>query len=145
MTVLRMDNVGIVVEDLDAAIAFFVELGLELEGRMPIEDEWAARVVGLAGARSEVAMVRTPDGNGKLELMSYRHPTAVGAGQRPPVNTVGLHRVMFTVDDLEGVLDRLRTHGAELVGEVVRFQDMFLICYVRGPEGIVVALAEQLT
>lgn len=144
MTVLRMDNVGIVVEDLDAAIAFFVELGLELEGRMPIEDEWAARVVGLAGARSEVAMVRTPDGNGKLELMRYRHPAAVGAGQRPPVNTLGLHRVMFTVDGLEDVLARLRTHGAELVGEVVRFQDMFLICYVRGPEGIIVALAEQL-
>ena len=144
MTVLRMDNVGIVVEDLDAAVAFFVELGLELEGRMAIEDEWAARVVGLDGARSEVAMVRTPDGTGKLELMRYRRPAAVGAEQRPPVNTLGLHRLMFTVDDIEGVLARLRTHGAELVGEVVRYEDMFLLCYVRGPEGIVVALAEPL-
>ena len=144
MTVLRMDNVGIVVEDLDAAVAFFVELGLELEGRASVEDEWAGRVVGLAGARSEIAMVRTPDGTGKLELMRYRHPAVLGGGQRPPVNTLGLHRVMFTVDDIEDVLTRLRPHGAELVGEVVRFADMFLICYVRGPEGIVVGLAEQL-
>ena len=144
MTVLRMDNVGIVVEDLDAAVAFFVELGLELEGRMPVEDEWAGRVVGLDGARSEIAMVRTPDGNGKLELMRYRHPAAVGAGQPSPVNTLGLHRLMFTVDDIEDALARLRPHGAELIGEVVRFEDMFLLCYIRGPEGIVIGLAEQL-
>ncbi|MDQ3785803.1 MAG: VOC family protein [Actinomycetota bacterium] len=144
MTVVRMDNVGIVVEDLDAAVAFFVELGLELEGRMPVEDEWAARVVGIDGARSEVAMVRTPDGTSKLELMRYRQPAAVGAGQPSPVNTLGLHRLMFAVDYLEDVLARLRPHGAELVGEVVRFEDMFLLCYIRGPEGIVIGLAEQL-
>jgi catechol 2,3-dioxygenase-like lactoylglutathione lyase family enzyme len=145
MTVLRMDNVGVVVEDLDAAVAFFVELGLELEGRTTIEEDWAGRVVGLAGARSEVAMMRTPDGVGKLELMRYRHPAAVGAGQPSPVNTLGLHRLMFAVDDLEDVLARLRPHGAELVGEVVRYADMFLLCYIRGPEGIVIGLAEQLS
>ncbi len=145
MTVLRMDNVGIVVSDLDAAVAFFVELGLELEGRMPVDGEWAGRVVGIDGARSEVAMVRTPDGTSKLELMRYRRPAATGAGRPSPVNTLGLHRLMFAVDDLEDVLARLRPHGAELIGEVVRFEDMFLLCYIRGPEGIVIGLAEPLT
>jgi catechol 2,3-dioxygenase-like lactoylglutathione lyase family enzyme len=145
MTVLRMDNVGIVVEDLDAVVAFFVELGLELEGRALVEDEWAGRVVGLEGVRVDVAMVRTPDGHSKLELMSFRHPRGVGAVPDAPANTLGLRRLMFAVDDLEDVLTRLRTHGAELVGEVERFQDLFLLCYVRGPEGLLVGLAEPLT
>lgn len=145
MTVLRMDNVGIVVADLDATVAFFVELGLELEGRMLVEDEWAGRVVGLDGVRVDVAMMRTPDGNSKLELMSYRHPAAVGGEPDAPANALGLRRLMFAVDDIEDVLARLRTHGAELIGEVTRFEDMFLMCYLRGPEGLMIALAEPLT
>ena len=144
MTVLRMDNVGIVVEDLDAIVAFFLEVGLELEGRTLVEDEWAGRVTGLDGVRVDVAMMRTPDGNSKLELMSYRHPAAVAGVPDAPANALGLRRLMFAVDDLEDVLARLRTHGAELMGEVTRFQDMFLLCYVRGPEGLMIALAEQL-
>lgn len=145
MTVLRMDNVGIVVEDLDATVAFFLELGLELDGRTLVEDEWAARVVGLDSVRVDVAMMRTPDGHSKLELMSYRHPAAVDGMPDAPANALGLRRLMFAVDDLDDVLTRLRTHGAELIGEVARFQDMFLICYVRGPESLMVALAEPLS
>jgi catechol 2,3-dioxygenase-like lactoylglutathione lyase family enzyme len=145
MAVQRMDNVGIVVEDLDAAVAFFLELGLELEGKGPIEGLFADRTVGLDGVRSEIAMMRTPDGHGKLELTKYHHPAAIGAEPRnPPPNTVGLHRVMFAVDDINDTVARLRAHGAELLGEVAQYENIFLLCYLRGPAGIIVALAEQI-
>ncbi|MBV1850854.1 VOC family protein [Catellatospora sp. NEAU-YM18] len=142
-----MDNVGIVVDDLEAAIAFFVELGMEVEGRARIEGGWADRTVGLDGIRCDIAMMRTPDGHGKLELAKYRNPEAIGAEPKsPPPNTVGLHRVMFAVDDIDDVLARLRgAHGAELLGEVARYGDSYRLCYLRGPEGIIVALAEQLS
>ncbi|SRR6266702_6677883 len=145
MTVLRMDNVGIVLENLEAAVAFFTELGLELEGEMQVEGPWADRTVGLEGVRVDVAMMRTPDGHSKLELMQFQRPPAVGVEPKAaPSNALGLRRLMFAVDDIEDTIARLRTHGAELVGEVVRFEDIFLLCYLRGPEGIIVALAEQL-
>jgi catechol 2,3-dioxygenase-like lactoylglutathione lyase family enzyme len=145
MTLQRMDNVGIVVEDLDAAIAFFTELGMEREGEAQIEGLWADRAVGLDGVRSDIAMMRTPDGHSKLELMKYHTPAAIGARpHNPPPNTLGLHRVMFAVDDIEDVVARLRTHGAELVGELAQYEDSYRLCYVRGPEGIIVGLAEQL-
>ncbi len=145
MTIQRMDNVGIVVDDLDAAVSFFTELGMELEARMPIEGSWAGKVVGLDDMRSEIAMMRIPDAAGRLELTKYHHPEAIAATPRvAPPNTLGLHRVMFAVDDLEKTLARLRPHGAELVGEVTRFENSYLLCYLRGPGGIIVALAEQL-
>jgi catechol 2,3-dioxygenase-like lactoylglutathione lyase family enzyme len=146
MTIQRMDNIGIVVDDLEAAIAFFVELGMELEGKALVEGRWAARTVGLDGVRSEIAMMRTPDGHGRLELMKFHTPTAISAEpQNPPANTLGIRRIMFAVDDIEDVVARVRTHGAELVGEVVQYEDSYRLCYVRGPEGIMVALAEQLS
>ena len=146
MTILRLDNVAIVVDDLEAAIAFFAELGMELEGEAQIEGPWADRTVGLAGVRSDIAMMRTPDGHSKLELTKYHSPAAVGARpQNPPPNTLGLHRVMFAVDDIEDVVARLRAHGADLVGELVRYEDSYRLCYVRGPAGIIVALAEELS
>jgi catechol 2,3-dioxygenase-like lactoylglutathione lyase family enzyme len=142
----RMDNVGIVVDDLEAAIAFFVELGMELEGKAQIEGLWADRTVGLDGVRSDIAMMRTPDGHSKLELAKYHTPAAVRAElANPPPNTLGLHRVMFAVEDIEDVLARLRTHGAELVGELAQYENTYRLCYVRGPEGIIVALAEQIS
>jgi catechol 2,3-dioxygenase-like lactoylglutathione lyase family enzyme len=142
----RMDNVGIVVDDLEAAIAFFVELGMELEGKAQIEGLWADRTVGLDGVRSDIAMMRTPDGHSKLELAKYHTPAALSAEPgNPPPNTLGLHRVMFAVDDIEDVVARLRTHGAELLGELAQYEDSYRLCYVRGPEGIIVALAEQLS
>jgi catechol 2,3-dioxygenase-like lactoylglutathione lyase family enzyme len=145
MTIKRMDNVLIVVDDLDAVVAFFVELGMELEGRMPVEGSWVDRVIGIEGSRQEVAMLRTPDGHGRLELTRFSTPTAIRAvPEDAPTNVLGIRRVMFAVDDLEELLARLRTHGAELVGEVARFDDSYLLCYVRGPEGIIVGLAEQL-
>ncbi|MFG3256804.1 VOC family protein [Streptomyces sp. NPDC048172] len=147
MAIQRMDNVLIVVEDLDAAVAFFVELGMELEGRMPLEGaRWAERVIGLDDVRQEVAMLRTPDGHGKVELAMFRTPKAVRNGPvDAPSNTLGIRRVMFAVDDVEDTVARLRdAHGAELVGELVRFEDSYRLCYVRGPEGIVVGLAEPL-
>lgn len=145
MTIQRMDNVGIVVDDLDAAVAFFTELGMELEGRMPIEGDWADKVVGLDDLRTEIAMMRIPDAPGRLELAKYHSPPAITAAPAvTPPNTLGLHRVMFAVDDLEGTLARLRPHGAELVGEVTRFEDSYLLCYLRGPGGIILALAEEL-
>ncbi|NYH54755.1 catechol 2,3-dioxygenase-like lactoylglutathione lyase family enzyme [Nocardiopsis arvandica] len=145
MTIHRMDNVGIVVEDLDAAIAFFTELGMELEGGGRIEGRWADRVVGLDGISCDIAMMRIPDGHGRLELAKYHAPAPIEAGPRNlPHNTLGMHRVMFAVDDIEDVVARLRTHGAELVGELAQYEDSYLLCYVRGPEGIIVALAEQL-
>ena len=145
MTIQRMDNVGIVVEDLDAAIAFFTELGMEPEGEAQIEGPWADRTVGLAGVRSDIAMMRTPDGHSKLELTKYHRPEAIDATPpHPPPNTLGLHRVMFAVDDIEDVVGRLGTHGAELLGEVAQYQDSYRLCYLRGPAGIIIALAEQL-
>jgi catechol 2,3-dioxygenase-like lactoylglutathione lyase family enzyme len=146
MTIQRMDNVGIVVDDLEAAIAFFGELGMELEGKAQIEGRWADRTVGLEGVRSDIAMMRTPDGHSRLELAKYHTPAAVSAEpENPPPNTLGLHRVMFAVDDIEDVVARLRTHGAELLGELAQYEDSYRLCYVRGPEGIIIALAEQLS
>ncbi len=146
MTIRRMDNVGIVVEDLDAAIAFFIELGMELEGKAQIEGLWADRTVGLDGVRSDIAMMRTPDGHSKLELTKYHAPATVGAEQEsPPPNTLGLHRVMFAVEDIEGTITSLRAHGAELLGEVARYEDSYRLCYLRGPAGIILALAEQIS
>jgi len=140
-----MDNVGIVVDDLAAAIAFFVELGLELEGEATVEGPWVDRVVGLVGVRNDIAMMRTPDGHGRLELMKFHTPPATTAEPNAPANTLGYRRVMFAVDDIEDVLARLLAHGAELVGEVVQYEDKYRLCYLRGPEGILVALAEQLS
>jgi len=146
MTIKRMDNVLIVVDDLEAAIAFFAELGLELEGETTVEGEWVDRTVGLDGVRSDIAMMRTPDGHGRLELDRFHTPPAVRAEPvNAPVNTLGIRRIMFAVDDIEDVLARLQTLGAELIGEVVRYEDSYRVCYVRGPEGIIVALAEELS
>ena len=146
MTILRMDNVGIVVDDLKAAIAFFVELGLELEGEATVEGRWVDRVVGLDGVRNDIAMMRTPDGHGRLELIKFHTPPAISAEPKnAPVNTLGIRRIMFAVEDIEDVLARLQAHGAELVGELAQYEDKYRLCYVRGPEGIIVALAEQLS
>jgi catechol 2,3-dioxygenase-like lactoylglutathione lyase family enzyme len=145
MTIQRMDNVGIVVDDLAAATAFFVELGLELEGEATVEGRWVDRIVGLDGVRSDIAMVRTPDGHGRLELTKFHTPPARNTDPNAPVNTLGIRRIMFAVDDIEDVLARLQAHGAELVGEVVQYEDKYRLCYVRGPEGIMIALAEQLS
>ena len=140
-----MDNVGIVVDDLKAATAFFVELGLELEGEATVEGRWVDRIVGLDGVRSDIAMLRTPDGHGRLELTKFHTPPATTAEPNAPVNTLGMGRIMFAVDDIEDVLAGLQAHAAELVGEVVQYEDKYRLCYVRGPEGIIVALAEQLS
>jgi len=145
MTIQRMDNVGIVVDDLAAVTAFFVELGLELEGEMTVEGQWVDRVVGLDGVRNDIAMMRTPDGHGRLELMKFHNPPATTAEPNAPPNTLGIRRIMFAVDDIADVLARLQAHGAELVGELVQYEDKYRLCYVRGPEGIIVALAEQLS
>lgn len=145
MAILRMDNVAIVVADLDSAVAFFAELGMELEGRSPVAGLWADRTVGLDGVRSEIAMMRTPDGHSKIELTNYDAPAALDRGlESPPPNTIGLHRVMFTVDDIDDTITRLRTHGAQLLGEVAQYDNLFRLCYLRGPAGIIVALAEQI-
>ncbi|MEU9749110.1 VOC family protein [Streptomyces niveus] len=145
MAIQRMDNVGIVVEDMDAAVAFFVELGMELEGTAEVKGLVADRCTGLDGVHCDIAMVRTPDGHSRLELAKYRTPTATADEPRNrPHNILGTHRVMFAVDDLEDTVARLRPHGAELVGEIARFEDSYLLCYVRGPEGIIVGLAQQL-
>ncbi|WP_411107732.1 VOC family protein [Streptomyces sp. cmx-4-9] len=146
MTLQRMDNVGIVVEDLAAAVAFFTELGLEVEGTAQIEGLFADQSVGLDGVRSDIAMMRTPDGHGKLELAQYHAPAAITATPHdPPPNTLGLHRVMYAVDDIDDTLARLRPHGAELIGEVARYQDIYRLCYLRGPSGILLALAEEIS
>ena len=145
MAIQRMDNVGIVVEDMDSAIAFFVELGMELEGRAEVQGRFADQCTGLDGVHCDVAMLRTPDGHGRIELSTYRSPAAISAGPRDrPHNRVGTPRVMFAVDDIEDTVARLRPHGAELVGQIARFEDSYLLCYLRGPEGIIVGLAEQL-
>ena len=146
MTLQRMDNVLIVVEDLEAAKAFFVELGMELEGETTVEGPWVDRIVGLENVRSEIAMMRTPDGHGRIELDKFHAPAAVRTEPKnTPVNTLGIRRIMFAVDDIEDVLARLRAHGAELIGEITQYEDMYRLCYIRGPEGIIVALAEQLS
>ena len=144
MTVQRMDNVGIVVEDLDAAVVFFTELGLILEGRMPIEGEWAGRVTGLRGQRVEIAMMRTPDGHSRLELSRFDAPATVSDHRAAPVNALGYLRVMFAVEDLDDTLVRLGALGATLVDEVVNYQDVYRLCYIRGPEDILIGLAQQL-
>ena len=143
MTVLRMDNVAIVVDDLDAAIAFFTELGLALEARQQIEGEFADTAVGLDGIRSEIAMMATPDGHSKLELTKYNHPTLIRTDPPAP-NTLGLHRVMFAVDDIDDTVARLGKHGGEVLREIAQYENMYRLCYLRGPSGIIVALAEQI-
>ena len=140
-----MDNVGIVVDDLETTIKFFVALGLELEGETAVEGASVYRTVGLDGVRSDIAMLRTPDGHSRLELSKFHTPTAVSAEPNTPVNTLGIRRIMFAVDDIEVVLARLQAHGAELIGEVVQYEDSYRLCYVRGPEGIIIALAEPLS
>jgi len=144
MTVKRMDNVGIVVESLDAVIPFFVELGLRLEGRGTIEGEWAGRVTGLGTQHVEIAMLVTPDGHSRLELSRFLTPPVVADHRNAPVNALGYLRVMFTVDDIDETLVRLRARGAQLVGEVVQYEEMYRLCYVRGPEGLLIGLAEEL-
>jgi catechol 2,3-dioxygenase-like lactoylglutathione lyase family enzyme len=140
----RMDNVSIVVEDLAAAIEFFVGLGLVLEGEAPVEGRWLDRVVGLDDVRADVAMVRTPDGHSRLELTKFHTPKAVGVEPDAPANTLGIRRIMFAVDDIDAAVAGLRARGTELVGEVARYADSYRLCYVRGPEGIIVELAERL-
>jgi len=144
MTVKRMDNVGIVVEDLDAAIEFFIELGLTLEGRAPIDGEWAGRVTGVRGQRVDVAMLRTPDGHGRLELSRFDAPAIASDHRTAPVNSLGYLRVMFAVEDIDDTLARLSRLGATVVDEVVDYEDIYRLCYIRGPEGILIGLAQQL-
>jgi catechol 2,3-dioxygenase-like lactoylglutathione lyase family enzyme len=145
MAVQRMDNVGIVVDDLQAAVAFFTELGMELEGEAQIEGAVTDRMLGLDGARSSIAMMRIPDGHGKLELTRFHAPEAIAGGplDPPPPNTLGLHRVMFAVDDIDDTITRLRRHGAQLLGDVAEYENAYRLCNLRGPSGIIVALAEQ--
>jgi catechol 2,3-dioxygenase-like lactoylglutathione lyase family enzyme len=146
MAIQRMDHVSIVVGDLEAATAFFAELGLELEGKAPVGGRWVDRINGLDDVRVDIVMMRTPDGHGRLELTKFHTPTAVSAEPKiAPPNTLGIRSIMFAVDDIEDVLARLRNHGAELVGELEQYEDSYRLCYVRGPEGIIVALAEQLS
>src|ERR671929_2361198 len=144
MAVKRMHNMGIVVDDLPAAIAFFRDLGLELEGQMMVEGEWAGRVTGLGDQRVEIAMMRTPDGHGRLELSRFLEPRVVADHRNAPVNALGYLRVMFTVDDIDETLARLRERGAQLVGDVVQYEDVYRLCYIRGPEGLLIGLAEEL-
>ncbi len=145
MALKRMDNVGIVVEDLGAAVEFFRELGLELEGRATIEGEWAGRITGLGNQRVEIAMMRTPDGHGRLELSRFLEPAVIADHRRAPVNALGYLRVMFAVDNLDETLDRLCRRGAQLVGEVVQYQESYRLCYIRGPEGVLIGLAQELS
>ena len=141
----RMDNIGIVVDDLDATIAFFTELGLELEGKTTVEGPWVDHCIGLHGARCDIAMLRTPDGHSRLELSKFQTPPATTKEPNAPVNTLGIRRIMFAVQDIEAVLARLRPHGAELVDQVVQYEDSYRLCYVRGPEGILIGLAEEIS
>jgi catechol 2,3-dioxygenase-like lactoylglutathione lyase family enzyme len=144
MALKRMDNVGIVVDDLGAAIDFFRELGLELEGRGMIEGEWAGRVTGLGDQSVEIAMLRMPDGHGRIELSRFVRPTVVADHRYAPVNALGYLRVMFAVDDIDETLERLRKRGAQMVGEVVQYKDTYRLCYIRGPEGLLIGLAQEL-
>ncbi len=146
MTLRRMDNVLIVVDDLEGAKAFFAELGMELEGETTVEGPWAGSVVGLDDVRADITMMRTPDGHGRVELSKFHTPPAVRAEpERAPANALGIRRIMFAVDDIDDVVARLRTHGAELVGEIAQYEDIQRLCFVRGPEGILIGLAEQLS
>jgi catechol 2,3-dioxygenase-like lactoylglutathione lyase family enzyme len=145
MALKRMDNVGIVVDDLTATIDFLLELGLELEGRAMVEGEWAGRVTGLGDQRVEIAMMRTPDGHGRLELSRFLTPPTVADHRNAPVNALGYLRVMFAVDDIDETLERLRKRGAQLVGEVVQYKDSYRLCYIRGPEGLLLGLAQELS
>lgn len=144
MALKRMDNVGIVVESLDEAISFFTELGLKLEGRAMVEGEWAGRITGLGDQSVEIAMMRTPDGHSRLELSRFITPPVVADHRNAPVNALGYLRVMFAVDDLDELLNRLNKRGAQLVGEVVQYEDSYRLCYIRGPEGLLIGLAEEL-
>lgn len=146
MTIQRMDNVLIVVADLEAAKAFFSELGMELEGETSVEGPWVDRTVGLDDVRADIAMMRTPDGHGRVELTKFHTPPAMRAEpQDAPTNTLGIRRIMFAVDDIDDVVARLRNHGGDLVGEITQYEDIYRLCYVRGPEGIIIGLAEQLS
>ena len=145
MTLKRMDNVGVVVDDLDEAINFFRELGLQLEGRAAIEGEWAGRITGLGDQHVEIAMMRTPDGHSRLELSRFLRPAVVADHRKAPINALGYLRVMFAVEDIDDTLERLRNRGAELVGEVVQYQEAYRLCYVRGPGGLLIGLAEELS
>ncbi len=146
MTIQRMDNVLIVVDDLEATKAFFTELGMELEGETTVEGDWVGRVVGLDDVRADIAMMRTPDGHSRVELSKFHTPPAVRAEpEDAPANALGIRRLMFAVDDLDDVVARLRTHGAELVGEIAQYEDAYRLCFIRGPEGIIIGLAEQLS
>jgi catechol 2,3-dioxygenase-like lactoylglutathione lyase family enzyme len=144
MTIQRMDHVGVVVEDLAAAVAFFVELGLEPEGEASVEGEWVDQLVGLDGVRADLAFMRTPDGHGRVELSTFHTPVATSDAPRAPVNTPGIPRLTFVVDAVDEVLDRLRAHRAELVGEVAQYKDIYRYCYIRGPAGIIIGLVEEL-
>jgi catechol 2,3-dioxygenase-like lactoylglutathione lyase family enzyme len=144
MTVERMDHVGIVVDDLEAAKAFFVELGLEVQAEWPAEGEWVGRVIGLEGVQVDAAMLQIPDGNGRVELAKFRAPRSPRGDPDAPANVPGLRHLSFEVDDLDATLARLRDHGAELVGEVESYEDIYRLCYIRGPEGIIVELAERI-
>jgi catechol 2,3-dioxygenase-like lactoylglutathione lyase family enzyme len=144
MTIQRMEHVGIVVDDLEAATKFFVELGLVLQGKATVQGRWVDRIVGLEGVRADIAMMQTPDGNGRLELTKYHSPSTQGDNRHAPANTPGIRHVAFAVEDIEAVLARLRARGAELVGELERYKDSYRLCYVRGPEGIIIELAEQI-
>jgi catechol 2,3-dioxygenase-like lactoylglutathione lyase family enzyme len=144
VTIKRMENMGIVVDDLPAAIAFFGELGLELEGQATVEGDWAGRVTGLPNQRVEIAVMRTPDGHSRLELSRFLTPSVVADHRNAPVNALGYLRIMFTVEDIDDTLARLRKHGAQLVGDVVHYEDVYRLCYIRGPEGLLIGLAEEL-
>ena len=144
MTIQRMEHVGIVVDDLADAVAFFVELGLELQGETPVEGDWVDRIVGLEGVRAQIIMLRTPDGHGRLELAKFHTPSTDGGCQRAPANAPGIRHVAFAVEDIDAILARLRARGAELVGELGHYRDSYRLCYVRGPEGVIVELAEQI-
>ena len=144
MTIKRMDNVGIVVESIDKAISFFTELGLSLEGRAIVEGEWAGRVTGLGNQKVEIAMMVTPDGHSRLEISRFLAPSVIGDHRNAPVNTLGYLRVMFTVNNLDEMLTRLMKHGAQLVGEVMQYENTYRLCYIRGPEGLLIGLAEEL-
>ncbi len=146
MTIRRMDHVSVVVDDLEAAKAFFAELGMELEGEATNEGRWVDRIIGLDDVRADIAMMRTPDGHGRVELTRFHTPPAVRPKpENAPSNTLGMRRIMFTVDDVDDVVSRLRSHGAELVGDIVQYEDTYRLCFLRGPEGIVIGLAEQLS
>ena len=144
MTLKRMEHVGIVVDDLADAIAFFIELGLELQLEVPVEGSGVDRINGLEGVRADIAMMQTPDGNARLELVKYHAPSSEGGDRHAPANTPGIRHIAFSVEDIDAVVTGLRAHGAELIGEVERYEDSYLLCYLRGPEGIIVELAEQI-